>query len=116
MSANGHLPTTWQVFSEWQRAPAEAIGKHLELAAARLGGQPTHILLHPDALAALGVELTANRESGKTTTIGAWGGLTVLAIERKARKGLASQAQRWALWYGIAPAQPAQGEAQEAAA
>jgi len=112
MSANGHVPTTWQVFSEWQEAPAEAIAAHLETAAARLGGPPTHVLLHPLALAALGVELAKVREDGKLYTTGVWNGLTVLAIERKARKGLASQAQRWALWYGIAPAQPAQGEAQ----
>ncbi|MBM3188813.1 MAG: hypothetical protein FJZ90_08845 [Chloroflexi bacterium] len=110
MSANGHLPTTWQVFSEWQRAPAEAIGKHLELASKRLGGPVSHILLHPDALASLGVELAKVREDGKLYTIGAWGGLTVLAIERKARKGLASQAARWDLWFGRDGQQEAQGE------
>jgi len=103
MSSNGHIPLTWQVFSEFYTPPAEAIGKHLATAAARLGGQPTHILLHPLALAALGVELTANREDGKTTTTGVWSGLVVLSVERKGRKGAASQAQRWALWYGIAP-------------
>jgi len=111
MSNNGHLPTTWQVFSEWQEAPAAAITAHLATAAKRLGGQPTHVLLHPDALAALGVELTANREDGKTTTTGVWSGLVVLSVERKGRKGAASQAQRWALWYGIAPVgEEAQGE------
>ena len=103
MSTNGHIPLTWQVFSEFYTPPAEAIGKHLELASKRLGGQPTHILLHPDALAALGVELAKIREDGKLYTTGAWSGLVVLSVERRARKGAASQAQRWALWYGIAP-------------
>jgi len=108
MSTNGHLPTTWQVFSEWYKLPAEAIGKHLELASKRLGGPVSHVLLHPDALAALGVELARVREDGKTTTTGVWGGLTVLAIERRARRGLASQAARWDVWYGRNGAQPAQ--------
>jgi len=115
MSSNGHLPDRWWVVAEWGKQPGEAIAANLEKAAARLGAAPTVCLLHPLALASLGVELTANRENGKTTTTGVWNGLTVLSVERRARKGLASQAQRWALWYGIAPAQPAQ-PAQEAAA
>jgi hypothetical protein len=100
MSNNGHLPTTWQVFSEWYKPPAEAITKHLETAQARLGGPPTHVLLHPDALRSLGVDLVTTREDRKHTTSGAWGGMVVLAVERKARKGMASQAQRWDCWYG----------------
>jgi len=110
MSSNGHLPLTWQVFSEWQRAPAEAIGKHLELASKRLGGPVSHVLLHPDALAALGVDTETNREDGKLYTTGVWNGLTVLSVERRARRGLASQAARWDVWYGRNGAQPEGGK------
>ena len=108
MSTNGHLPDRWWVVAEWGKSPAEAINDNLATATKRLGAAPTVCLLHPLALAGLGVELTANREDGKTTTTGVWSGLVVLSVERRARKGAASQAQRWDVWYGRNGAQPAQ--------
>jgi hypothetical protein len=100
MGNNGHLPTTWQVFSEWQRPPAEAIAKHLARASERLGGAPSHVVLHPDALRSLGVEVEEVQENGKRYTVGAWRGMVVLAVERRGRKGLASQVHQHDVWYG----------------
>jgi hypothetical protein len=110
MSNNGHLPTTWQVFSEFCKPPGKMISDNLEKATARLGGPPSHVLLHPDALAALGVEVEETQENGKRSSVGVWGGMVVLAVERKARKGLASQVHQHDVWYGR------NGQAGEAAA
>jgi hypothetical protein len=100
MSSNGHLPTTWWVVAEWYKSPGEVITKHLEKATARLGGPPSHVMLHPATLAALGVESMETQENGRRCTVATWRGLQVLAVERRGRRGPVSQVQPHDFWFG----------------
>ena len=101
ISARLGLPSVFYAVYRDGRALEPFLREWVGKAADRLGVERVDIIvLHLDDLRSLGVEITVERDGRLTWHRARWGGLELVALERRTRVGICQPVQPGVIWLG----------------